>query len=798
VRVSWLQSAFTGGEFGDSIKGRVDAERYRDAADTILNWVVRPEGRLERRPGTKHVTPTKYADGTVRLLPFEFNTEQAYILEFGDNSGGTDPYMRVHKDHAIVVNSTTYTITGATQASPVVVTTSAAHDRSNGDRVIITGVAGMTELNNREFIVANKAATTFELTNIDSANVDGTGYAAYSAGGTVSVPYEVVSPYAGSDLAALKYAQSADVLYLANGGYQPKTLSRTGHTSWTFANYAYTDGPYLGTNDGGHYLLAGVAILTFSASAAVSETSLTLTINAQAQAKINGGTGFVATDVGRLIRIGNSGHNQAKGVWEDGFAWGYCVITAYTSATEVTILVKKGWNQNPAGAFDYRLWRIGAWGDTEGWPSTVVFSGNRLYWGSLPNNPQRIDGSEIGDFTSFALTYGPEFRSHAITDANAVSFTLGGGNSGTVNQIVNIASTDRGLLISTTDSEWTLQASNLNEAITPTNVNAREQASGGSNGVRPIRVGNDMIYIDRTGRRVLNLTYAYDIDSLRMTDLTRLARHIGVSGLSDLVHVTYPFSQVYTINAAGELCGLTFERDPESVQAAWARHQLGGKSDAGGTIPQIESIAQIPTPDGTAREVWLVVTRLVNGATVKHLEYLTPLDELEPALEDCFFVDAGLTYDGASTATISGLYHLEGESVRVLGDGLVQASRTVVNGRIALETAASVVQVGLGYTSDLLTLKIEAGSQDGTALAKKQRIEHLAISFFRAVGTVKVGPSFSDLLNWSLGAALISGIEEDTFNSDYSNNLQVAIRVSDPVPCSILAINPQVSTYGRG
>ena len=77
------------------------------------------------------------------------------------------------------------TITGATQADPVVITAT-AHGYSDGDDIRHTDfVGGMTELNGQTHRVANKTANTYELTSPDDdTDIDGTGFAvAYIAGG---------------------------------------------------------------------------------------------------------------------------------------------------------------------------------------------------------------------------------------------------------------------------------------------------------------------------------------------------------------------------------------------------------------------------------------------------------------------------------------------------------------------------------------------------------------------------------------------------------------------------------------
>jgi Flp pilus assembly protein TadG len=77
-------------------------------------------------------------------------------------------------------------ITGATKANPVVVTSS-AHGLANGEMVRITGVNGMTQLNNIYYRVANVTVNTFELRNENnSSNINGSSYSTYSSGGTVT------------------------------------------------------------------------------------------------------------------------------------------------------------------------------------------------------------------------------------------------------------------------------------------------------------------------------------------------------------------------------------------------------------------------------------------------------------------------------------------------------------------------------------------------------------------------------------------------------------------------------------
>ena len=227
-----IQSAFSRGEISPSFYGRVGTDMYATALRTARNVDVHISGGVSSRPGSKFIGPVKTHTDTPRLVEFQFKTTDKYILEFGD------AYMRVIRDDGYVLESAK-TITAATVANPVVVT-SASHGYSNGDEVYITGVVGMTELNGRRFIVADKTANTFELTLQETGvDVDGLTYTAYSSAGTAAKIYEIVTPYAIADVFEFTYTQSADVMTFCNRGYPQQELSRLDHDDWTIAAISF-------------------------------------------------------------------------------------------------------------------------------------------------------------------------------------------------------------------------------------------------------------------------------------------------------------------------------------------------------------------------------------------------------------------------------------------------------------------------------------------------------------------------------------------------------------------------------
>jgi hypothetical protein len=836
MKFSPLQDDFSGGEFSPLLAGRVTTDRYRTAMATCVNYIPTIQGALVRRPGTKFVSEVKTSASATRLMPFEFSTTQAYMLEFGDQ------YIRFYKDNGLIT-LTAQNITGITKANPAVVTYSGSDTYANGDRVIISSVVGMAEVNNREFTVVNvnTGANTFELSGVDSS-----AYTTYVSGGTVAEVYEIASPYVAADLFQIQYTQSADILYLVHPDYAPRKLSRTGHTSWTLTTIDFLDGPYLAngyipytawTSTNGTYVYymqatgtTGSISLNSNSTWAVSAVAdngsgvIRITVGSadtftdgdwvairDTSASANGswvvskisstqydlvGSTYVnntcgpsasarpglfkSTDVGRHVRL------------YYGSSWGWAQITAYTDAGTVTATVKS----TLGGTGDTTAFRYGLWSDTSGYPSTVTFHEDRLWFGASTEAPQRIDGSSSSDY----YTFSPTGTDGVVIASNAVSLTL---NSSDVNVIRWAASNEKGLLVGTVASEWNITPSSQNEAISPTNAAAKKATSYGSSNIQPVQAGKSTLFVQRSGKKIREMNYFYDVDGFDAIDLTELSEHITGTGVTQIAVQREPQQIIWAVREDGTLLGMTYSRSIERLKAGWHRHELGGTVIG---TNGVESVAVIPSADGTRDELWLVVKRTINGSTKRYVEYLSPLFDDLMDQEEAFYVDSGLTYDGASTTSITGLWHLNAASVQALGDGAVMPNETVSNGAITLDTSAEMAHIGFGYNSDGKLLRIEGGSADGTSLGKIRRINEVSYLLHRSLG-MKHGTDFDDLdtivfrtTTDELDSApeLYTGIVTETIECDYGTEGQICFRQSQPLPSTILAIMPQVSVQEKG
>lgn len=677
-RVAPIVTNFNAGEWSPRLYGRVDLQRYPNAARELRNVLPLVEGAVTKRPGTRFVAQTK-SNRSARLLGFEFSTEQTYMLEF------TDLAVRIFRNKARV------------ESPP-------------------------------------------------------------------GTPVEIVTPWPEATLFELGFVQSADTLYVVHPDYAPRKISRSSDTSWSISTVDWRDGPYLDEN------------VTATTLTPAATTGSGITLTASAVAGINGGAGFSAADVGRLVRVKHS-----------GTTWGWAKIASYVSTTQVTIDIQQAFGATTASA----VWRLGAWGSTRGWPRAITFHEERLWLASSKSQLQTLWSSTTGDFENMAPTsYGPSPAAEVLAD-NGITYTLADDR---VNAVLWLNSGDV-LTIGSRGAEFIIRASNLNEAITPDNITARRGSTRGSAAVQPVRVDDAVLYVHRNRRSVLQLAYDLQRDSYGSSDVTRLARHLVRGQVRQLAWQAEPFATVWACMNDGSLAGMTYLREQEVI--GWHRHQLGGVN------VKVLSVATITT--ATESETWLVVERLVNGGTVRYVECFEPefYAATNADLADAWFVDSALAYSGAATSTLSGLDHLVGQTVAILTNGAVHPPRVVsAGGSVTLDNPATKAVVGLPYVARVETMNLEAGAADGTAQGKRQRVHRLVLRLFQTVG-IEIGwPGGAlDEIPWRVPGdpmgsppALFSGDKRVAPPFDWDDAARVVIQSQLPTPMTIVALMPRIVT----
>lgn len=697
-----IQPSFAKGELGPSLYGRVDTAAYQVAFRTGLNMQVSSHGKTYNRAGLRFIAPCKDHTNVPQMIPFAFKAQDTYVIEVGNL------YMRFIRNDAQVLEATK-TITAITAASPAVVTSN-AHGYTNGDHVYLDAIVGMTELNGRWFQVANKATNTFELTDpydAGATGIDSSAYTAYSSGGTSGKVYEVVTTYAQADLKELVYTQSADTMTITNDGYEPKELSRTDHNAWTLSSPTFAPsiadptGVAVTVNGADNdifwkYLVTAVKEETFEESlAGINGTGLTVasTNNLNPVSVAVTAHGLVTGDeveitgLTEMTEINDRRFTITK-VDADNFTLDGEDGTSYTdestggantcfalfdgagtqaSPTGTTVPDNTiAWNA-VTGAQHYNIYRAkggsGLFGfldetkeltytdDTAAlkstddsvrpptarnpfrvagdYPGAVGYHQQRRVFGGTTNNPDTSDFSQTGNQSNFT-------KSNPLRADDAIRATL---SSNEVNQIRHYVGLSD-LLVLTDGSEWKIGAGD-NSGFSADTLKQEPQTRWGASYMTPVVTGKTIIYVQENQISVRSFGYQLNIDGYTGTDLTLLAPHIFEATTAEAWGYTRaPDPVAFIVRSDGVVATMTFNEEQEVL--AWTRWKTrNGLFKACTAIrPQAADVHDFP---------YFVVQRVINGNTVNLIERLASRRYVD--VEDCFFVDSGLTLDTALAIT---------------------------------------------------------------------------------------------------------------------------------------------------
>ncbi len=632
--------------------------------------------------------------------------------------------------------------------------------------------------------------------------------------------YEIDSPYAYTDLDEIQFAQSYDVLYIVHPDYPPRKLIRYANDDWDLAVVEFDEPPYLDENGTSTTLTpsAVTGSITVTASSSLfSSTDVGRAIRYRSgpdetNTTTYTGTGtqtyfdipfypnsasdievyLVAANGSKTLQTNPANYTVSGGQVIMGTApttaqrlvikeknagsgeWGWMTITAYTSATQVTATVER----ELAGTNASLHWHLGAWSDTTGYPRTVVFHEQRLVFAGSVTQPQTIWLSATQDFENFQpdnLLY-----KGSVDDTTSITVTIAEYKP----QPILWLASQKILIFGTPNAVHSLNGGA--NGITPTSIQTKTEVNIGSSNLSPILTNNNVLFIERLGRSVRSIGYDFAIDGYRASDLSLLAPHITRdSNLAELQFQNTPSGILWGRLDDGSLISCTYL--PEQEVVGWARHPMTG------TDVEVESMAVIPAT--THDEVYLIVKRTINGATKRYIEYL--VREFDGGdKEDAFFVDCGLTYDGSAATTISGLSHLEGETVTILADGYAVPDQEVQSGQIVLDIAASKVHIGYGYSSILETNYIEGGSAYGSAQAQIARIVEVAIRVFETLG-LKTGYDSTSLTTvefrkpgdpMDTSPPLFTGDKIINSKHGFDRNYKVYVKQDQPLPATILGL----------
>lgn len=607
------QLSFGGGTLSPQTYSRIDLTKFGSGFKQGENYFVEAEGGLSNRGGFKYISTAQSNTDTARLITFEFNESQAYALLFGDL------YMRLYSNGGLVLEAN-QTITGITVANPAVVTVT-GHPFANGEEVYINSVVGMIEVNARYFTVANITANTFELSGIDSS-----AYTAYSSAGTAARVYEIVTPYAHTDLAELKFRQSNDVVYLGHTSHAPRKLSRLGATNWTLATITFAPAQAAPTSPViTHGGASGSASYKYRITAVAEETAEESVI---LQADTTTGNATLDTTNYNIINFTAASGAEKYNVYKDDNG-----LYGYLGTTETTTFNDKGieadlndtapkLRQPFSGASDY--------------PEAVGLHEQRTWWGGSINDPLNVWSSQTGQFENTNVSSPTK-----ATDAITVRLVTGKGN-----EIRHFLSFDDKLFVFTSGAIWTIGPGGDADAITPASKLLRVQEYLASTQVAPLTIKKNMLMVAGKANQGFEVhSIGEDIASgisgnYVGSDLTVLSRHLFEQfTIVEWCYLERPHRIILAVRSDGKILCQTYLNEHQIY--AWTLWETDGT---------VESICSVP--EGQDDYAYAVVKRTINGASVKYIEQLQPRDFTN--IEDAFFMDSALTYDGTNAVTISG------------------------------------------------------------------------------------------------------------------------------------------------
>ncbi|EMC2288530.1 hypothetical protein VB661_002173 [Salmonella enterica] len=495
-----------------------------------------------------------------------------------------------------------------------------------------------------------------------------------------NTPYEIASPYTADMLPDVNYVQGADTMFLVHENVPPQRLQRLGQTNWVLEPAPFVVEPFDEIRDTPQKWCKP-SVKEFVGS------EITLTLSDDEPPEDGDGTltgaGWVSDDVGSYVRIND----------------GLVLIDSVTSSQKASGTIRKVLTATQASSPGAWTREDTVWGGDMGYPGAVTLYQQRLVLAGSPRFPQTIWFSETGVYLSFEL---------GTDDDNAMSFTL---SSDQLNPIVHLAQMNT-LIALTYGGEFTITAGN-ESAITPTNISVKNPSPYGCNNIRPIRVGTEIMFVQRAGRKLY--AAAYDPDSFvayTASDMTVLAEHITASGISDVAYQQQPDPFVWLARRDGIAASMAIDRTQDVV--AWSRHVTDGA---------FESVACIPSD--TDDVVYVLVRREVNGQTVRYIEVLDNRLSTDSAV-------TGASSGGATTWT--GFAHLEGKTVDVVADGSVMPQAVVSDGQITLTRKANAIEAGLHYETTIQTLTPEVATSEGTTQNAKKRTSEVTMRFLETTG----------------------------------------------------------------
>lgn len=903
ARERFFLFALNGGAVSPLALARTDLQRMKLTAERFENFIPRVIGPMMIRPGSKYYGSTK-SNLTVKQVPFVYSIDDTAMIElstgimraviegvdlsreavstsitngnFSSSSGWT---LTTTNGGVANINST---VAGALvlqtpvrggSASCVRSVTCSAGDSvkehglnltvSNGTVKLKIGTSsgGNQILDEAEYgegvhsIAFTPGATTFypmlsaeSETRVVVADmtIDGSG------------AIELATPWLEENLPSIRYIQSGDVLFVADGSHQPRRIERRGNTrSWGVVKYKFVDGPWRGKS-ANVKLTPSVRLGngTLAASAAFFESTMVGALfklthfQTTVDVSVAGDDRF--TDILRVNGVAADGNARnityaISGTWvgsvslqysyDDGETWQnrFSVTSNVAGNTinagpdNVEILVRMGFQAGDytSGTAVLTLSQPGGGGTgvvrVTGYTSSTSVSIEVVERLHHTGPTETWEESKYSDYRGWPFAVGlfegrlwwggsDQVLGSYVDDYSSFDVEQDGDSApivrsiatGPVNKVQWLLDLAR-LIIGTSGAESVARSSSFDEPMTPSNFSVKDASTFGSADIQAIKIDREGYFIHRSLKRAYALSYSVENNDYISTEVSRYNPTILDEGVVAIAAQRTPDTRIWNVLADGTAVCLLYEKS-EDVIAFFTVTLKDGF---------IEDVAVLP--DVHADDVWLIVRRTINGSTKRYREKLAHESEAVGG-DDNYIADSAVTATLAASATVTGLTHLVGENVVVWADGEPlldddgNPEEFTVSGagEIVLPSAVTgTVITGKPFTAYWKSTKLAYAAQAGTAMSQKKNVVRVnpilymvhnkALKFGKDFTDMEFLPESYEMTDYGI-SAFMETWDYDGFSipGGWSNDDRLCIMGRSPMPATILGIGITMEGHEQG
>lgn len=666
----------------------------------------------------------------------------------------------------------------------------------------------------------------FEFSTVQTYAIElGAGYLRFfSAQGQVldnsSNILEISNPYSENELFDIKFVQDSDVIYMAHPNHPIQKLIRVASNDFTLNPVDLVKGPYIDEN------IISTDEVRLTGGVWTEGSTLTLTAS-------GGHTPFTSDHVGGLWKV------------RSGTGIAHVKITGFTSSTVVTVVAQNDVPQSLHNTASFN-WSEGEFSNARGFAGAITFHEQRMVLAGSIYAPQKVWFSKSNaDYENFEVGTNAD-------DPFLITIASQRGDP------IRWLFSDQALFVGTAGSIFRIISSRNSPALAPDDIDAKRQISYGCSSIQPELVGQSPIYMQKNNKTVRLITFDIDSDKYKAVDITIDSDHITDGGITSFEYQQIPLSSLWTVRTDGQIARLTLEQD-QQVQA-WSRYVTQGNFESVAIVSDAEDNDEIYTI--VKRTINGVVKRFVEVQEPNYevdnlnrfyvdsgLTYNGTQSSTITISGDIFTADSSTFESGDigkeihqligkgrakitgftdsqnvtvsiietfSSATllpnewaiaiknITGLGHLEGETVTINSDGATVPNKTVSSGAIEIDNAGSIIHVGLSYSSKQKNMPIESLALSGiigTSQHKIKRIDSVVIRFDKTLGgkiidfnnneTPITARSLVDNMNEV--PDLNSGDEEIILGTGWDRLGQIEIIQDGPQPMTIKSITYKVT-----